>query len=60
MLQQFDISDFEVLDDSPLIAVVGKLRAVEGGEWHESDNAFSDISVCGAMNGPPLNGDRGL
>jgi hypothetical protein len=42
-LQQFDISDFEVLDDSPLIEVVGKLRAVEGGEWHESDDALGDI-----------------
>jgi hypothetical protein len=43
VLQQFDISDFEVLDDSPLIEVVGKLRAVEGGEWHESDDALGDI-----------------
>jgi hypothetical protein len=43
VLQQFDISDFEVLDDSPLTEVVGKLRAVEGGEWHQSDGALSDI-----------------
>jgi hypothetical protein len=42
-LQQFDISDFEVLDDSPMIDVVGKLRAVEGSTWHESDDALSDI-----------------
>jgi hypothetical protein len=41
-LQQFDIADFEVLDDSPLTEVVGKLRAIEGGEWHESD-ALSDV-----------------
>jgi hypothetical protein len=33
VLQQFDISDFEVLDESPLIDVVIRLRTVEGGEW---------------------------
>lgn len=32
-LQQFDIDRFEVLDDSPLLDVVAKLRAVEGSEW---------------------------
>jgi hypothetical protein len=42
-LEQFDIDDFEVLDDSPMSEVVGKLRAVEGGAWHESDDALSDI-----------------
>ena len=42
-LEQFDISDFEVLDDSPMVDVVGKLRAVEGSTWHESDDALSDI-----------------
>ncbi|TWB87459.1 hypothetical protein FBZ93_12120 [Bradyrhizobium macuxiense] len=42
-LEQFDINDFEVLDDSPMADVVGKLRAVEGGTWHESDDALSDI-----------------
>jgi hypothetical protein len=43
ILQQFDIDDFEVLDDSPLTEVVGKLRGVEGSKWHESDDALSDI-----------------
>lgn len=42
-LQQFDILDFEVLDDSPLTEVVGRLRAVEGGRWHESEDALADI-----------------
>lgn len=42
-LQQFDIYDFEVLDDSPITDVVGKLRAIEGSTWHESDDALSDI-----------------
>lgn len=42
-LEQFDITDFEVLDDSPMADVVGKLRAVEGSTWHESDDALSDI-----------------
>jgi hypothetical protein len=42
-LEQFDVADFEVLDDSPMVEVVGKLRAVEGGIWHESDDALSDL-----------------
>jgi hypothetical protein len=43
VLQQFDVDDFEVLDDSPLTDVVRKLRAVEGGSWGEGDDAVSDI-----------------
>ena len=42
-LEQFDITEFEVLDDSPMVDVVDKLRAVEGSTWHESDDALSDI-----------------
>lgn len=42
-LEQFDITEFEVLDDGPMTDVVGKLRAVEGSTWHESDDALSDI-----------------
>jgi hypothetical protein len=42
-LEQFDISEFEVLDDSPMEDVVNQLRAVEGGTWHESDGVLSDI-----------------
>src|SRR6267143_6669468 len=43
VLQQFDIVDFSVLDDSSLSDVVKKLRTVEGGKWHESDDAIRDI-----------------
>ena len=42
-LEQFDIYDFEVLDERPMGEVVDKLRAVEGGTWHESHDALSDI-----------------
>ncbi|MGA7804237.1 hypothetical protein [Bradyrhizobium sp.] len=42
-LEQFDITDFEVLDDCPMAEVVFKLREVEGSTWHESDDALSDI-----------------
>lgn len=42
-LEQFDITEFEVLDDSPMTDVVVELRAVEGSTWHESDDALSDI-----------------
>jgi hypothetical protein len=42
-LQQFDIVDFTVLDDSSLTDVVKTLRTVEGGKWHESDDAIRDV-----------------
>jgi hypothetical protein len=42
-LEQFDIADFEVLEDSPMGHVVNQLRAVEGSTWHENDDALSDI-----------------
>lgn len=41
-LQQFDISRFEVIDDSPLMDVVAKLRAVEGSEWSK-DSSLGDV-----------------
>jgi hypothetical protein len=41
-LQQFDISRFEVIDDSPLVDVVTKLRAVEGSEWGK-DASLGDV-----------------
>jgi len=43
ILQQFDISDFEVLDDSPLADVVSKLRTIEGGEWSAGDGSLADL-----------------
>ncbi len=42
-LLDFQIQKFEVLDDSSLLDVVGKLRAVEGSRWGESADAISDI-----------------
>jgi hypothetical protein len=42
-LLDFYIYEFEVLDDSPLMDVVGKLRAVEGSRWGESPDAIADI-----------------
>lgn len=42
-LLEFYIEDFEVLDDSSLLDVVGKLRKVEGSTWHESDNSVASI-----------------
>lgn len=42
-LESFWIEDFEVLDDSPLLEVVSKLRAVEGSSWGLRPDAISDI-----------------
>jgi hypothetical protein len=41
-LQQFDITNFEVMDEAPLTDVVAKLRAVEGGEWGK-DTSLGDM-----------------
>ena len=41
-LQQFDIDRFEVIDDSPLMDVVAKLRAVEGSNWSK-DKTLGDV-----------------
>ncbi len=41
-LLQFDISRFEVIDDSPLMEVVAKLRGVEGSEWGK-DPSLGDV-----------------
>jgi hypothetical protein len=51
VLQQFDIEDFELLDDSRLVDVVGKLRAVEGSTWHKSDDPIRDVLGLRRDNG---------
>lgn len=50
-LQQFDITSFEVIDDTPLMDVVAKLRAVEGSEWGK-DAALSDVLGLRREEGP--------
>jgi hypothetical protein len=50
-LQQFDITSFEVIDDAPLTDVVGKLRAVEGGEWSK-DPTLADMLGLRRGEGP--------
>lgn len=40
-LQEFTIEHFEVLDDSPLMDVVAKLRAIDGSAW-STDEAVGD------------------
>jgi hypothetical protein len=34
-LRNFKINDFEVLDDTPLLTIVGNLRKVKGSDWNE-------------------------
>ena len=50
-LEQFDIDDFEVPDDSPMTEVVGKLRAVEGAPGMKARMRLATFSVCGATIG---------
>lgn len=52
-LEMFDIDHFEPLDDSPLSEVVRKLQAVEGSEWHESDDAIRDVLALRHGPGEP-------
>lgn len=42
-LQRFVINDFEVLDNSPLTAVVARLRAIEGNGWREVDRPLETL-----------------
>jgi hypothetical protein len=50
-LQQFDITNFEIIDDAPLTDVVAKLRAVEGAEWGK-DASLSDTRDLRRGEGP--------
>jgi hypothetical protein len=42
-LQEFGIEDFEVLDDSSLLDIVSKLRAVEGSRWGDDADPMKSI-----------------
>lgn len=42
-LLEFQIEEFETLDDSPLAEVVEKLRAVEGGRWASDPDTLGDL-----------------
>lgn len=50
-LQEFDIESFEVLDDSPLMDVVAKLRTIEGSEWSK-DGTLGDVLGLRQEEGP--------
>ena len=42
-LDRFSITDFEVLDTSPLPEVLERLRKVEGSEWPEVDDPLEEL-----------------
>ena len=42
-LARFVISDFEVLDDAPLDAVVARLRAVQGSGWRNIEHPLATL-----------------
>ena len=50
MLDRFTITDFEVLDDEPLSAVVARLRDIPGSEWSEIDDPWGELDRI--RNGP--------
>lgn len=43
LLRRFNISDFEVLEDAPLSAVVARLRQVPGSGWKEIDDPHAEL-----------------
>lgn len=43
ILEEFTISHFEVLKDSPLSEVVAELRAVEGSEWDALADPWAEL-----------------
>jgi hypothetical protein len=42
-LVSFVANDFEVLDDTPLDAVVARLRGIPGNKWHEDTHALTAL-----------------
>jgi len=42
-LERFTISDFEVLDSTPLTSVVAALRAIPGAEWDKIADPWADL-----------------
>ncbi len=42
-LQRFKIMDFEVLEDAPLLEVVGKLRKVKGSDWSDVPDPVREL-----------------
>jgi hypothetical protein len=44
LLDRFNITEFEVLDSSPLQEVVERLRAIEGNEWLEVEDPLEELS----------------
>jgi hypothetical protein len=40
---RFNISHFEVLDDSPLTEAVKRLRAIEGSDWKTLEDPFAEL-----------------
>jgi len=42
-LKRFNITDFEVLEDAPLSAVVERLRQVPGSGWKQIDNPYAAL-----------------
>ncbi|MGH9334958.1 MAG: hypothetical protein ACRD21_14555 [Vicinamibacteria bacterium] len=43
LLDRFTITDFEVLDSSPLRDVVERLRKIEGSEWPEVEDPLEEL-----------------
>ena len=42
-LKRFNITEFEVLEDTPLSGVVARLRQVPGSGWKEIDDPYSEL-----------------
>lgn len=42
-LKRFNITDFEVLEDAPLSAIVARLREVPGNGWKEIDDPYAEL-----------------
>ncbi len=42
-LESFEIKDFELLDDTPLVEVIASLRILEGSGWNEMDDPQAEL-----------------
>lgn len=42
-LDSFEIKDFDLLDETPLVQVISSLRALEGSDWNQMDDPQTEL-----------------
>lgn len=51
LMKRFNIADFNVLDNAPLVEIVGQLRNVEGSGWKDIEDPAAELQVLRGAEG---------